>query len=293
MTTSIMTLVEASSTQPWDRAAQGWNQHADLIGTWLRQASSAMLDAAQISIGMSVLDIAAGAGDQTMQIAARIGITGRVLATDVSPGILALAKTNAAHLGFHQVETRLLNAESLGLQGANYDAAVSRLGLMFCHDPGKALVQARSALKPGGRFAALVFSQPQTNPCLTITLGVARHHAGLCKLGDQNEAQVYLPGSLMSLGKPGLFAELLHSAGFVNIDICSINAPMKLASVHHYIEFLKSAASPIIELLSQLTPSAQQAAWLDMTEQLKQFEHGGGWTGPNELLLAKAQAPMS
>lgn len=286
-------LENSASPQPWDRAAQGWNQHTELIRAWLQSATFEMLNAAQISTGMSVLDLAAGAGDQTLAIAARVGSTGRVLATDVSPIILALARQNAARQGFPQVETRVLDAQHLNLQGANFDAVVSRLGLMFCHSPLAALEKAREALKSGGRFAVLVFSQPKNHPCLAITVGCARQHAGLSTWAEISDELAYHPGSLMSLGKPGLLEDLLHSAGFINIKVRAISAPMRIASVNVYIDFLRSAASPIIEMLSRLTPAAQQKAWGDMAQQLKHFEDEGGWTGPNELLLCEAQTPAA
>jgi ubiquinone/menaquinone biosynthesis C-methylase UbiE len=287
--------------QGWDRAAQGWNAHTDLIRAWLSEASEAMLDAAHIGPGMSVLDIAAGAGDQTLAIAARVGATGRVLATDVSAAILAHAKHHAARQGLHQVDTQVLDAQQLGLGGANFDAAVCRMGLMFCTQPREALAQALQALKPGGRFSALVFSQPATNPCLVITLACAHRHASQrapilqAKVLGNDEAQAYQPGKLMSLGQPGLLQELLSSVGFTHIEVRSIDAPLHLKSAHDYIDFLRSAASPIIDMLSGLTPEAQEAAWQDMAEQLQQFNHvnpaAPGWTGPNELLLCAAQAP--
>jgi ubiquinone/menaquinone biosynthesis C-methylase UbiE len=291
MSAANPTLKAADPAPPWDRAAKGWNQHTEMIRTWLQQATNEMLDAAQISTGMAVLDVAAGAGDQTLSIAARVGSNGRVLATDLSPMILALAKQNAARQGFQQVDTRVLDAQHLDLQGANFDAVVSRLGLMFCQSPLAALEQAREALRPGGRFAALVFSQPKTNPCLVITLTCARRHAGLSPRAELSDEQAYHPGGLMSLGKPGLLEGLLSSAGFSNITVRALSAPMHLASVDAYIDFLRSAASPIIEMLAKLSPAAQQSAWSDMTEQLKQFEHQGGWTGPNELLLCEARKP--
>jgi ubiquinone/menaquinone biosynthesis C-methylase UbiE len=283
----------ADPTPPWDRAAQGWNQHTQMIRTWLHSATNAMLDAAQIGTGMSVLDVAAGAGDQTLSIAARVGSKGRVLATDVSPMILALAKQNAVRQSYQQVDTRVLDAQHLDLQGANFDAVVSRLGLMFCQAPLAALEQAHDALRPGRRFAALVFSQPKTNPCLVITLACARQHAGLSTRAELSDEQAYQSGGLMSLGKPGLLQELLDSAGFIDITVRALSAPMHLASVDAYIDFLRSAASPIIEMLAKLPPVAQQVAWSDMTEQLKQFEHQGGWSGPNELLLCEALKPSA
>ena len=271
---------------PWDSAAAGWNEHTRIIRQWLHDATLMMLDTAQIKPGFRVLDIAAGAGDQTLDVACRVGESGYVLATDISARILELARRNARGAGFSQIETRVADAQSLGLDGAAFDAAVCRLGLMFCSEPLAALKGARDALKPGARFSALVFAGPQNNPCLAVTMRTARNHAGL--MGEP--ASPFTPGTLMSLGKPGLLAQLLNDAGFVDINVQFVNAPFRLPTSRHYIDFLRSAASPVIEILAPLSASAQADAWDDMAAQLNLFATADGWVGPNELLLATATA---
>jgi ubiquinone/menaquinone biosynthesis C-methylase UbiE len=273
-----------AATHSWDNAAVGWNDHTRIIREWLHDATRMMLDAAQLKAGTRVLDIAAGAGDQTLDIARRVGDTGYVLATDISTRILKLAQHNAIAEGLSQVETRVADAQSLQLDGANFDAAVCRLGLMFCHEPLAALQSARAALKPGGRFSALVFSGPQNNPCIAITMRTALKHAGQ----SAEPPSPSTPGTLMSLGKPGLFAQLLEDAGFVDVNVQPVCAPFRLPTSRHYIDFLRSAASPIIEILASLSEPEKRDAWDDMETQLNAFTTRAGWVGPNELLLATA-----
>ena len=275
----------ASAEHPWDKAAAGWNDHTQIIRKWLREATDLMLDAAQVSAGARVLDIAAGAGDQTLDIARRVGANGYVLATDISTRILELAQHNAHAAGLSQVATRVADAQSLGLDGADFDAAVSRLGLMFCNQPCAALSSARAALKPGGRFSALVFSGPQSNPCLAIMMHTALKHAGL------THESPFVPGTLMSLGQPGLFAELLHNAGFIDIKVQPLVTPFHLPTSSHYIDFVRNAGSPIMQILARLTATEQNDAWRDMETQLNAFSSANGWVGPHELLLSVASAP--
>src|SRR5215212_11667963 len=64
----------------WEQAARGWNDHTPQLRAWLRSATEAMLGMAGVGLGASVLDVAAGAGDQTLDIAERVGPTGEVLA---------------------------------------------------------------------------------------------------------------------------------------------------------------------------------------------------------------------
>ena len=168
------------------------------------------------------------------------------------------------------------------MASARFDAAVCRLGLMFCAAPLQALQEIRGALVPGGRFSALVFSRPEHNPCVTILMRTACRHAGA------SPADPYSPGSLLSLGRPGLMATLMQTAGFEQIEVRALAAPMRTARCEDYVGFVRDSAAPVIEMLRPLAPEARAAAWADITDQLTQFTSPQGWEGPNELLLCSA-----
>lgn len=270
---------KAAARAAWDRSAQGWNEQTPQIHAWLEDATRAMLDAAGVRPGGRVLDVAAGAGDQTLDIARRVGTEGRVLATDLSPAILQLAADNAARAGLAQVETRVADAERLGLDGADFDAVVCRLGLMLCTDPLQALRDMHRALKPGGRACTLVFSAPQTNPCIAILMGTALRHAGL------PPPDPFQPGGLLSLGLPGRIDELFRAAGFEQVATTAVAAPFRLPSARAYLDFVRTSASPIVQIVGRIEASAQEAAWSEMEQKLAAFQTAAGWAGPNELLL--------
>jgi ubiquinone/menaquinone biosynthesis C-methylase UbiE len=278
----------SSASQAWDKAARGWQHHTTLIHQWLHDITRQMINAAQISPGYRVLDVAAGAGDQTLAIAQHVGTQGHVLATDISPVLLAHAKAHADAAGYWHVTTQRADAQTLGMTGANFDAAVCRLGLMFCESPLAAMKAIHAALKPGAYFSGVVFSEPAHNPCLTLTLSIARQQAGL---PAPTRDAYFKPGGLMSLGQPGLLDALLHKAGFSPLEIRTVSAPFCAPSVDDYMDFLRSAASPLMEILAPLSASAQHAAWRDMRDALHQFSGTENWQGPNELLLFKAQRP--
>lgn len=277
--------------QPWDEAAAGWNEHTAVIREWLRDVTDAMISAANIEPGSQVLDIAAGAGDETLDIAQRIGSNGYVLATDLSPRILALAHDNLRAAGFSNFDTLVADAQALNLGGKKFDAVVSRLGLMFCTEPHLALQQAHLALRPKGRFSAVVFSHPDANPCLGIALRTALKHANAGQSATcAAPPNPYAPGTLMSLGKPGLMTSLLANAGFTDVEVRPVSAPFCWPSSRHYVEFVRAAGSPLRAILSPLSLEAQAEAWNDMAQQLDQFGTPEGWVGPNELLLVSATA---
>jgi ubiquinone/menaquinone biosynthesis C-methylase UbiE len=290
MTTPITLFKPAGSAEfknaqreQWDRSAKGWDSHSQIINDWLSQATDAMLDFASVGAGSSVLDVAAGSGGQTLEVALRVGAQGRVLATDLSPAILALAQSNARHAGFSNVQTLVADGEAIAVEPASFDAAICRLGLMLFPNPLQGLHSMYSALRPGGAICTMVFSRPERNPCLGILMATALKHAG------QPMRDPFQPGGLMSLGKPGLIDELFSAAGFHHTTTTTLDAPFRLPTARHYLEFVRSSASPIQQILGHLAAPEQDAAWAEMEEKLKIFSTPQGWVGPNELLLTAAK----
>lgn len=267
----------------WEKSAHGWNEHTPSIRAWLRTATDAMLDMAGIRRGHRVLDVAAGAGDQTLDIAERVGPQGHVLATDLSPAILELAKANALRAGHVNVETQVADGEQLQLPESSFDAAVCRLGLMFLPDPVQGLREMHRALKPGAGVCTMVFAKPDANPCITILMSTALKHAGLAPRDP------FQPGGLLSLGKPGLIDGMFRAAGFRDVATTSMEAPFKLPSARDYLEFIRASASPIQQILVKLDAERAAAAWAEMEQRLRTFDTAEGWAGPNQLLLTAAR----
>ena len=121
----------------WDLAAKAWNDYGIFLRQWLGPATETMIDMAGILPGSHVLDVAAGAGDQTLMIAEAVGPKGHVLATDLSTKILEFAKASAHQSGYHNVETRVMDGEHLNLPESSYDAVVCRLGYSSSHIKNK------------------------------------------------------------------------------------------------------------------------------------------------------------
>lgn len=269
----------AEARAHWDRAAAGWDRHGSQIRAWLASATEAMLNLAGVGPGMRVLDLAAGAGDQTLDIAARVGPSGRVLAVDLSPALIELLRANAARAHALNIDTLAANAETLEIEAGSFDAAVSRLGLMLMARPLDALRRVHHGLRPRARACSLVFGRPERNPCVRIVMQTACRHAGL------PARDPFAPGGLLSLGKPGLMDQLFAQAGFAEVATTSLDAPFRLPSAKDYITFVREAGSPVQQMLSRLSPAAADAAWGDMEQALRQFDTQDGWEGPNELLL--------
>jgi hypothetical protein len=154
---------------------------------------------------------------------------------------------------------------------------------MLFPDPARGLVEMRRVLKPGGGICTVVFSRPEANPCIGVLMATALKHTGV------PPRDPYQQGGLLSLGKPGLIDELFRRAGFQNVATTKLDAPFSMPSAGDYLEFVKTSASPIQQILSRLDAAAAAGAWAEMEERLRVFETGDGWKGPNELLLTAAR----
>ena len=268
-----------ATREQWNKSAKGWNDRSEQIRGWLRASTDSMFSMLDLGPGNRVLDVAAGAGDQTLDSAERVGPSGYVLATDLSPGILDFLKDNAIRAGHRNVDTKVADGENLAVAEASFDAAICRLGLMFFPDPLRGLQEILRALKPGGRACTSVFSAPDRNPCIVILVSTALKHAGL------PPRDPFQPGGLLSLGKPGRIDELFEQAGFSDVRTVKVQAPFKLSSVTDYLGFIRTSAGPILQILEKLDDTAKEAAWDEIENKLKAFNTSAGWEGPNELLL--------
>jgi SAM-dependent methyltransferase len=173
------TRYKETTREQWQQAAAAWHRWGPFLERWLGEATEQMLELAGVRAGSHVLDIAAGAGGQTIAAARRAGETGAVLATDSSPAILEHAAAAARDAGFANVATRVMDGELLEVEPRSFDAVISRLGLMYLPHKAVALEGARAALKPGGRYAAIVFSEPGRNRFFSVPIGIIRSRAQL------------------------------------------------------------------------------------------------------------------
>jgi SAM-dependent methyltransferase len=233
--------------------------------------------------GGRVLDVAAGAGGQTLAAARRVGSDGSVLATDISSNILEFAAAEARGAGLANVAVHVVDGEELDVEPASFDAAISRLGFMYFPNLGGALDGIRATLRPAGRVAAIVFSTPDRNPFFSIPVSICRRVA---QLGPPAPGQ---PGPF-SLGAPGVLEEKLASAGFGDVDARTLETPIRLSSSAECVRFERESFGALHQMLAGVSEADREAAWAEIEQELGQFDGPEGFVGPCELLVAAATA---
>ncbi len=272
-----------ATREQWQTAAHAWNAWGPFLREWLGPATEQMLDLAEVGPGHRVLDVAAGAGDQTLQIAARVGPDGHVLATDIAPAILEFAAENAQRAGFANVGTRAMDGEVLDVPEGTFDAVVSRVGLIYFPDRAAALASMRRALRPGGRVAAIVYGPADRNSFFSLPVSIIRRRAGL---------PPPLPGQPgpFSLGGEGVLEGELRVAGFRDVRCRRVEAPLRMASAAECVRFERESFGALHQMLAGLDDAGRTEAWAEIEGALRAFEGSGGFVGPCELIIGVGRA---
>ena len=129
--------------------------------------------------------------------------------------MLEIAAESAQHESLTNVSTHVADAQHLDLASNSFDAAISRNCLMLIPDYARALTEIRRVLKPGGRFAAIVFSVPDRCPYLAIPHAIALRMGRLTspRLGEFGEFR---------LSAPGFLHDAFSSAGLRDVTVHTV-----------------------------------------------------------------------
>ena len=268
-----------TTREQWDTAAEAWHRWGPALEDWLGEATELMFDLARIGAGDRVLDVAAGAGGQTLAAARRVGPEGAVLATDISAAILEHAAADATREGLVNVATRAMDGEALEVEDGTFDAAISRLGVIYFPDRQRSLAEIHRALRPGGRVAAIVYSTPDRNEFFSVPVSIIRRRA---ELPPPAPGQ---PGPF-SLGAPGALEAELEAAGFTDVEVRRVDAPVRMPSSADCLRFEQESFGALHQMLSGLDEAGRRAAWDEIGAALAAYDGPDGFVGPCELIVA-------
>ena len=79
----------------WESAAPGWAKWEQKFSAGLAEVTDILIEMADIRPGQRVLDLACGAGSQTLLAAKRVGPGGSIVASDISGSMLEHVRQNA------------------------------------------------------------------------------------------------------------------------------------------------------------------------------------------------------
>lgn len=201
------------------------------------------------------LDVGCGFGETTQALAR---LTGDALGVDVSEPLLRVARAEAAH----GARYLLADAQTYRFQ-ERFDLCFSRFGLMFFDDMAAAFANLHAALRPGGRFAAVVWGPPAENDWAQLPLRVLRRHIAAPEPGGPG------PGPF-SLADAKLFHRILEGAGFRQVSVERLALPF-LADAADLLDLGPAAAAlrEAGEAGERLRPSLVAELSKEMPAQLR------------------------
>jgi ubiquinone/menaquinone biosynthesis C-methylase UbiE len=261
-----------------------WNLVApDYHGDWASKqkgpfrSTRELVMAAKIEAGHHVLDVACGTGVVSAEVARRLGDTGFLAGIDLSRGMLNIAKSFVPQAQFFEMD-----AESIGLR-SKFDRIVCQYALMFFPDPTNVLKALAALTKPGGMIAVAVHGTPEGVPYFSaIMKPVLRHIPDIRPAGAP---------TVHRFGNPGDLAQVLASAGFVQVSVSEFVFEYPAGTFEQYwSDYLSTTA---VSIRSRIEADAEKLAAIkaEAREIAKKFESRGAINFPWQVLVATARHP--
>ena len=156
--------------------------------------------------GEAVLDVATGTGLAALSAARSVGEAGKVVGVDLSPGMLAVARTAVETAGVRNVELIHADAEAYDFPAASFDVVICVSSLPYFTDIPAALKRWNGYLKPGGRVAFNCWSEASYVTGLLVRVVADRHG-------------IKMPVTGQEIGTPDRCRAVLTAAGFVDAEV--------------------------------------------------------------------------
>ncbi|MGN6628421.1 MAG: class I SAM-dependent methyltransferase [Candidatus Nitrosocosmicus sp.] len=261
---------KSAQRQGWDNAASGWGYWWQVIEKGAQKINDRLIDLAEVKQGDIVLDLATGIGEPAITAAKKlVGSQGRVLAVDISPQMLSIARQRSESLGLQDIiEFKESDIESLQLSPLSFDAVLCRWGLMFLPNLDNALKNIFNFLKNEGRLATAVWSSQLKTPFVGFPLSIIMRELNISNptVSSYPDNRVLGP---CSLADDRILKDSLQKAGFKDIQIERQNVTFELDSANDYVNHVKDIAAPLKAALEKESARRQEEIWNMVAEEVK------------------------
>ncbi len=235
--------IREQQKQSWNKFSQGWKKWDNINMNFLFPVGESIIASIKPSGKDIVLDIASGTGEPGLTIAAMLN-GGKVVLTDLSADMLAIAKENAASRAVSNIELKACDVCELPFPDDSFDAVSCRFGFMFFPDMQLAANEMARVLKPGGRVATSVWNIPEKNFWVTATMGTINKNMDLPK------PPAGAPG-MFRCCEPGLMRSIFEKAGFKNIQEAEVPTKLNAGDLETYWNMMTEVGAPIVAALSK------------------------------------------
>jgi SAM-dependent methyltransferase len=240
----------------WDGAGgEHWVAEQARYDRMIAGFGNRMVEVLSPRSGERVLDVGCGNGALSLAIGSRVAPEGSVLGLDISGPMLAVATRRARAAGQGNVIFERGDAQVHDLPDGEFDAVVSRFGVMFFDDPHAAFANLARALRPGGRLVFACWEELAANEWLMVPVTAALTQVPMPDLGE-----LAGPGPF-SLAKPDDVRSILEGAGLPGANIEDFHCPMPMGtSIDDTVTFMQGTDMAAM-LMGDVADHVAAAAW--------------------------------
>ncbi|MGH7182938.1 MAG: class I SAM-dependent methyltransferase [Nitrospiraceae bacterium] len=278
------TVIE-SQRQDWNRVAGGWEKWDRFFDEQMAFLNHRLVADARLRAGMQVLDLGSGTGYPALLAARTVGPNGSVVGVDLAEQMLDVARRKAIALGLSNVTFRTSDATTVPFEPSSFDAVTSRFCLMFVPEVPKAAAEIARVLRPGGWVATAVWSAPEKNPSIGLSMEAIKQ---VVELPPPDPSA---PG-IFRLAKPDDLSGMMHQAGMVDVTDQEFFAEWSYASAEEYYTSLMEIAAPVQNLMAKLSDEQRQEAKRLIVQAASNYRRGTCITFPLAVRMVAARKPL-
>jgi len=275
-----------SSAEYWDARAGAWANREGMLERFTEDLGRVGIDALAPAPGERVVDIGCGPGGTTIDLAGRVGPRGEAVGLEISPAMAVAGGQRAAEAGVGNARFVVHDLER-GPLAEGFDAAYSRFGVMFFTEPESAFANLAASLRPGGRFAAVVWAPPQENPWMVVS-----NLAAVGVLGVELELPAPGAPGPFSLSDPDALTALLEGSGFVEVAVEPVRGRLELRTESAAFDVASMLEiGPLGSAFAGADDDTRTAAVAAVLTAAEPFRQAGGWELPGCALVASCIRP--
>lgn len=263
----------------WSETAPYWEKHRAVIREMFTPVTQALIEAAHITRGSAVLDIATGPGEPALAIAEFVGNEGKVLGIDPVPEMVEAARREAKRRGLHNAAFTVAQADALPADAGGFDAVVSRFGVMFFPTPLDAIREMLRVLKPGGRIALAVWYFAERNPFhYILSRVVERYVDSPLPAADAPDAFRY--------AEPGKLGAILSATGAAAVSERVFPFSVRASvSLEDFWTLRTEMSERLRNKLAKIPKDQMAQVKREVIEGLREYSDREGITMPAEVLI--------
>lgn len=221
--------------------------------------SQVLLEQAAPQSGEQVLDVACGTGVVARHVAPKVGSTGLVVALDINPAMLAVARSTPASSGA-PITWQEGSALALPFPDETFDLVLCQQGLQFFPDRVVALKEMRRVLRPRGRITLSVLQALQYNPIYE-----ALYNAAARRLGTT----AFALASPFSLNDPDELRGLFQTTGFQQVEVAPAIITARFPEPARFVQMTVLSSAAVLPAFGQLDSEARKALVEAVTQDIE------------------------